>query len=102
MENFKTLEIKRRIIELTHQLYRDIWLKFANALIVAEAFTLILTVILRAFYNKEVLFIYVWIYAILMVVGSLMGRSAMKKAKKTNVELCKLIDSLGDDLSGNR
>lgn len=95
----RKLVIKSYIINLSHQLYRDIWLKFTVAIITLQMILAFGGMILRYACGVETVSttwlgaICSWTCCLLVIIGSAISNKAMKKAQETKNMLYKLIDS---------
>ena len=99
----RKLVIKSQIIDLTHQLYRDIWLKLTMAIIGMQMLFVFGSIFLRYVFNMETVptgiagAVCSWGYCLLVVIGSIVSRKAMAKAQETKFLLYRLIDSYVED-----
>lgn len=95
----RKLVIKSYIISLTHQMYRDIWLKLTMVIVAMQLILAFGGMLLRYGCGVETIST-TWLGAIcswaccgLVVIGSFISRKAMKNAQETKNMLYKLIDS---------
>ena len=99
----RKLVIKSQIIDLSHQLYRDIWLRLTMAIIGMQLLFVFGGIFLKYVCGIEtvstsiVVAICSWGYFLLVVIGSFISNKAMSKAQKTKSLLYKLIDSYVED-----
>ena len=99
----RKLVIKSYIINLTHQLYRDIWLKFTIAIITMQLLLAFGGMFLHYVCDIETVSttfagaIGSWACCVLIMVGSFISRKAMKNAQETKGLLYRLIDSYVED-----
>lgn len=99
----RKLVIKSCIINLTHQLYRDIWLKITIAIIAMQLCLAFGGMFLHYACGIETIATTVagmigsWACCVLVIVGSFISRRAMKKAQETKGLLYRLIDSYVED-----
>lgn len=99
----RKLVIKSQIIDLSHQLYRDIWLRLTMAIIGMQLVFALGGIFLKYVFNVETVStgiagaICSWGYCLLVVIGSFISNKAMSKAQKTKCLLYKLIDSYVED-----
>lgn len=95
----RKLVIKSYIISLTHQMYRDIWLKLTIAIIAMQMFLAFGGMFLRYVCGIDAISttlagaISSWSCCVLVVIGSFVSNKAMKNAQETKNMLYKLIDS---------
>ena len=99
----RKLVIKSQIIDLSHQLYRDIWLKLTIAIIGMQLLFVFGSIFLKYVFNVETVSTGVagavcsWGYCLLVVIGSIVSKKAMSKAQETKGLLYRLIDSYVED-----
>ena len=99
----RKLVIKSQIIDLSHQLYRDIWLKLTMAIIGMQLLFVFGSIFLKYVFNVETVStstagaVCSWGYCLLVVIGSFISNKAMAKAQITKDLLYRLIDSYVED-----
>lgn len=97
----RKLVIKSYIIDLTHQLYRNIWLKVEIMIIIIQLMFVAIAIIapvcgVTALPTGWVAAGGSWIFCILIILGSIISNKAMKKAQETKTRLYDLIDSMSN------
>lgn len=99
----RKLIIKSQIIDLSHQLYRDIWLKLTIAIIGMQLLFVFGSIFLKYVCGIETVSTSIvgavcsWGYCLLVVIGSIVSKKAMSKAQETKGLLYRLIDSYVED-----
>lgn len=99
----RKLVIKSQIIDLSHQLYRDIWLRLTIVIIGMQLLFAFGGIFLKYVFNVETVptgiagAVCSWGYCLLIVIGSFISNKAMNKAQTTKSLLYKLIDSYVED-----
>lgn len=99
----RKLVIKSQIIDLSHQLYRNIWLKLTMVIIGMQLLFAFGGIFLKYVCGIETVSVSIvgavcsWGYCLLVVIGSFISRKAMNKAQITKNLLYKLIDSYIED-----
>lgn len=95
----RKLAIESCIIDLSHQLYRDIWLKFTIVIIAMQMGLAFSGIFLEYICGMDSIStatagtIGSWACCVLAIIGSFTSRKAMNKAQKTKNMLYELIDS---------
>lgn len=95
----RKLVIKSYLIDLVHQLYRDMWLKLEIVIIIIQWLLVIIGIGAQIYGVTTlpinlVIVVGTWIFGALAVIGSIICNKAMKKAKETKQMLYRLIDSM--------
>lgn len=95
----RKLVIKSYIIDLTHQLYRNIWLKLEIVIIMIQLMFMVAAIVapmcgVKTLPTSLIAAIGSWIFCILIILGSIISHKAMKKAQETKTRLYDLIDSM--------
>jgi hypothetical protein len=99
----RKLVIKSQIIDLSHQLYRNIWLRLTMAIIGMQLLFAFGGIFLKYACGIETVStstagaVCSWGYCLLVVIGSFISNKAMNKAQTTKSLLYKLIDSYVED-----
>ena len=95
----RKLVIKSYIISLTHQMYRDIWLKLTMVIVAIQLILVLGGMFLRYGCGVETVSttwlgaICSWACCLVIVIGNAISNKAMKNAQETKNMLYKLIDS---------